>query len=98
VEEEGTGGDGTSLSPGEKEGGGAGGKEGASRKDSRKFLDHRRQLRSEMRSDANERWWRRWRRTRGGPRRAQERLRGGGEGPAMGRRRAGEATKVEEEA
>lgn len=34
------------------------GREGVSRKDSRKFLDHQRQLRSEMRSDANERWWR----------------------------------------
>jgi len=32
------------------------GREGVSRKDSRKFLDHQWQLRSEMRSDANERW------------------------------------------
>lgn len=75
--------------------------EDVSRKDSRKFLDHQRQLRSEMRSDANERWWRtttvaeEGRRTTEGARRTERGDRGQRNG---GGREAGEVTKVEEEA
>lgn len=67
-----------------------------SRKDSRKFLDHQRQLRSEMRSDANERWWRTTTVAEEGrgPRRARSGRRGviGARG-TRGGREAGEVTQ-----